>query len=294
MQTEERTFHWRKPAKTWQPALKNEPQRRPADLTHSMARHTRSTGWVYHYVSKATSGRFESLTTPKLILFFFTVVAISIATAQDIAQPNSQATVSSTIESEVRKESLIPTAAGNKLDNIKWTDIVAAWCAVAGALVGGVAAIVAAKSARYSLLAVQQADATEKERAKVARAERMSNLWETFQQIKHLDEELKKRGGQELADIVLRNINNMGMIGFWWDANLIDRDITAEEIAVSYMTTFEQIEGLGEISELGRDGTDLISENPHAKKLYAIFKERLDKKARNSVTNPSSSNHPSQ
>jgi hypothetical protein len=233
------------------------------------------------------------LRTAKVVHFFFTILTI-IVTAQHGVVQSPHADASNTSRSAIGKpadQSAIPLSHpdANKSDTIKWTDIVAAWCAVAGAVIGGTAAIAAAISARYSLLAVKQADVTEKERANVARAERMSNLWEIFQQIKYLDEELKKSDPKGFADIVLRNINNMGMIGFWWDANLIDRNIAAEEIAESYVIAFEQIRELGELPELGRNGSDLIHENPHAKKLYSIFKDRLPTKTQKLVIDPKNS-----
>lgn len=237
------------------------------------------------------------LRTAKLVHVFFaifTVIAVSTVAGQDEVVPSPPADASNATTSSVGRladQSPIPLSHSDttKSDAIKWTDIVAAWCAVAGALVGGAAAIAAATSARYSLLAVKQADATEKERANVARAERMSNLWEIFQQIKYLDEEWKKSDPKSFADIVLRNINNMGMIGFWWDANLIDRNIAAEEIAESYVIAFKQIRELGELPELGRNGSDIIHENPHAEKLYLIFKDRLRTKAQKPVIDPKNS-----
>ena len=168
----------------------------------------------------------------------------------------------------------------DKKDSAKWTDIISAYGTLAGAIVGGIAAIAAALSAYCSFRTVRQADATEKERSRSAKAERFSALWSEISEWKFLNkEELNDLNSTLVAETVRRNINSMGKVGFWWETNLIDHEIVAKEIAQTYVPLFEQISRIGKLASLKRSGSDLIQENPSARKLYDDLKNYLTKNA---------------
>lgn len=162
-----------------------------------------------------------------------------------------------------------PVEPAPKREPLKWTDVVTAYVAI-------FAAITAAISAYYSYRTVRQSDATERGRVTTAKSERLSALWSDIQELRFLSpEEISDPSTKEVAEVVRRNVNIMEKIGLWWDANLIDRKITAEEIATSYVVLYEQIQSLGELPALARTGSDLIDENPRAKTLYRDLKQYL-------------------
>jgi hypothetical protein len=198
----------------------------------------------------------------------------------DIPKPTSSVTTTGTVTAH-SSPLLIPSESRAKREEIKWTDLLTAYATFAGTLIAISAAIAAAVSAYYSYRTVRQSDATERERVTTAKSERLSALWTDIQELRFLStDELKNVDRKDVAEAVRRNINIMEKIGLWWDANLIDRNITAEEIATSYVPLFEQIRGLGEMPELARTGLDLIEENPRTQKLYQDLKEYLVEKAK--------------
>lgn len=211
------------------------------------------------------------------------LAAVSLAHAAAPANPLSAETPGSALT----QPSASPSSTGrdretssspDKSDGAKWTDKLSAYSALAGAVVGAIATIAAALSAYYSLRAVRQADATERERARSAKAERFSALWSEISEWKYLSTtELSDLASPVVAETVRRNINSMGKVGFWWETHLIQHDIVAQEIAELYVRLFDQISRVGELATLKRTGQDLIQENPSARKLYKELKKHLAK-----------------
>jgi hypothetical protein len=237
---------------------------------------------------------FQSVPCSVLRYLVISVAALAVTSLADAAAPSPGDPLSTeTPDSMLAQPSASPastertretSSSTDKGDRAKWTDKVSAYSALVGAIVGALAAIAAALSAYYSFRTVRQADATERERARGAKAERFSALWSEIEDWKYLsDEELKDLASPVVAETVRRDINSMGKVGFWWETNLIDRDIVAQEIAELYVGLFDQISRVGYLAILKRSGQDLIQENPSARKLYKDLKEYLARRQTSSA-----------
>ena len=114
-----------------------------------------------------------------------------------------------------------------------------------------------------------------------ATAQRLSDLWEEMAILKYLSpEQLNQLDSQKVANIVRTNVNTMGKLGFWWNTNLVDRNLMARELVDDYGLLYKQIESLGELAKLNRTGPQLLKENPHAKDLYEALQERAARQAK--------------
>ena len=133
---------------------------------------------------------------------------------------------------------------------------------VIAAVVSAIGTMAAAIAAFWSFKSAKQAETT-------AKAQRLSDLWPTMEKLEYLsEEELKRLNDQDVANIVIDNVNAMEKLGLWWHANLIDRTIMAHELGTGFIELYDQINGLEKLEKLNRTGTELILENPFITELY--------------------------
>lgn len=113
----------------------------------------------------------------------------------------------------------------------------------------------------------------------------MANVWREAKRLRYLSEdETRQLDTEEVANLVLDNVNTMGKIGYWWHTKLIDRDTTERELGPGYKDLYRQIQNLGELKVLQRTGPDLLKENPFATDLYLSIARRFPDSAEDAAT----------
>jgi len=145
------------------------------------------------------------------------------------------------------------------------------WWEVATAI-GTVAA------AWFAYMATRQANQMAKQTEQTARAQRLAALWPDLSKLSFLNDDQKKRlDGQEVADLVLANVNAMEKIGLWWHADIVDSTTLAGELGKNFVLLYEQLIALGTLDKLNCTAEDLIlRENQFIKPLYDFMKKYLD------------------
>jgi hypothetical protein len=130
-----------------------------------------------------------------------------------------------------------------------------------------VSTVSAAAAAIFAAVATWQTKTTAQRSEAADRAQRLANLWPDMQRLNFLEKAEIASLDDRVADIVLNDVNTMEKIAFCWEADLVDRAVLEKELGRSFVKLYDQIEALGHIRKLNRDGAKLLQQNPLSKEL---------------------------
>lgn len=148
------------------------------------------------------------------------------------------------------------------------------WDAI-GAIAGAVATLLAALSAWQSHIAAKEASAAARQTERAGQASQLASLWTDMAALSFLDPtEISQPNSKEVAAKVRDNVNRLGKIAFFWRTRLVDRETLEKELGEPVAELYEQILSIGLLTELNRNGAELLAENPAIKPLYRALRKR--------------------
>ncbi len=148
------------------------------------------------------------------------------------------------------------------------------WDAI-GAIAGAVATLLAALSAWQSHVAAKEASAAARQTERAGQASQLASLWTDMAALSFLDPaEIAQLSSKEVAAKIRDNVNRLGKIAFFWRTRLVDRETLEKELGEPVAELYEQILSIGLLTELNRNGAELLDENPAVKPLYRALRKR--------------------